>query len=129
MHAASCKDALFLMLLGADAELLQEANRRSAARVAAFTRSETPQRLVEAGGRGTAQAQTVFIILLYADAQLRREVLEGTALSVRTRALSTHKASRLFENLFANVINGWVRTEMNTPADLVRTFQNEYLVS
>eukprot|EP00961_Rhodomonas_salina_P293431 3933753-Rhodomonas_salina.1 len=67
--------------------------------------------------------------MLYADAQLRREVLEGTALSVRTRALCTHKASCLFENLFGNVINGWVRTEMNTPADLVRTFQNEYLVS
>eukprot|EP00961_Rhodomonas_salina_P031335 421860-Rhodomonas_salina.2 len=122
-------DAIFHVLLGTDVRLIQEANARSATRIAKHLNSNTPMILLQEGERSTTHAQVIFIMFLYLDGELRREVLQGTALSVKTRKLCEYKASRLFEGLYENVVSAWTKTELNTPGDLVQAFRQEYLVS
>ena len=74
-------------------------------------------------------AQAVFILFLYADPDLRQEVLDGKALAIRTCAMCEYKASVLFPVMYDRVLNAWLRTELNTPSDLVNTFEQEYMVS
>jgi hypothetical protein len=123
------RDAIFHVLMGADLGVLADVNARSAARVAAQTRTDTPHALARAGARSRSHAQAVFVVLLHADPELRREVVEGTALAVRTRPLCEHKAARLYEALFARVLHDWLKTEQNCALDLVQRFRDEYLVS
>lgn len=123
------RDAIFHVLMGSDCRVIGEANARSAARVAAYTKTQTPILMAQQGAHSRAHTQAVFIILLHVDAELRREVVAGTALSVRTRGLCEYKASRLFAGLYDSVINDWIKTGLTTPLDLVDAFRNEYLVS
>ena len=122
-------DAIFHVLLGGDTELILGALRRSAQRLAEEMRSTTAHALVARAGACTAAAQAVFIVFLHLDAELRAEVLEGTALALRARPLDEHKATRLFAALYESVLAGWLKTELNTPLDLVSAFRQEYLVS
>jgi hypothetical protein len=123
------RDALFHMLLGNDPGVILAACERAAARVAAHTGEDSARALAALGARSRVHAQCVFIILLHVDPDLRREVLDGSALRVHTRPLDEHKAARLFEALHPHVINPWIRTEENAPEDLVAAFRHEYLVS
>ncbi len=123
------RDALFHVLMGCDTEVTLAACARAAGRVAAHTGEDAAAALVAAGRASRAHAQCAFIVLLHADPELRREVLAGDALRVRTRPLCEYKAARLFEALHAHVIDPWIRTEANSPDDLVAAFRNEYLVS
>jgi Holliday junction resolvasome RuvABC endonuclease subunit len=123
------RDALFHMLLGSDPAVILAACERAAARVAAHTGEDAAHALVAAGRASRAHMQCAFIVLLHVDPELRREVLAGSALSVRTRPLCEYKAARLFEALHPHVIDPWIRTEANAPGDLVAAFRHEYLVS
>lgn len=123
------RDALFHVLMGADLAVIAAANARSAARVAALTRTDTPLALARTGALSRAHAQAVFVVLLHADPELRREAVEGEALAVLTRPLCEHKAARLFEALFPRVLHDWLKTEQNCALDLVQAFRNEYLAS
>lgn len=123
------RDALFHVLVGGDGRVVRAANARSAERVVLAVQSEGGRELAACGVHSLAHAQAVFILLLYADPELRHEVLEGTALSVPTRPMCEHKAARLFENLYAHVIRDWLKTELNEPIDLVNRFKEEYLAS
>ncbi len=123
------RDALFHMLLGNDVGVILAACDRAAARVAVYTGEGSAADLATAGRRSLANAQCAFIIFLHADPELRREVLDGSALRVNTRPLCEYKAARLFEALHPHVINPWIRTEQNAPEDLVAAFRHEYLVS
>eukprot|EP00961_Rhodomonas_salina_P278544 3763379-Rhodomonas_salina.2 len=124
-------DAIFHVLLGTDARLIQEANARSATRIAKHLNLNTQLLLLREGERSTTHAQVIFIVFLYVDGELRREVLQGTALSVKTRKLCEYhdKVGRLFEGLYENVVSAWTKKELNTPGDLVQSFRQEYLVS
>ena len=130
MSAVTLKhDAVFHVLLGADKRVIQEANRRSAARIAQTLQSNTAYALVQQAEQSVTAAQAVFIVFLHVDVELKREVLAGGALSVRTLPLCEYKASRLFECLYEDVISKWTRTELNTALDLVSDFREQYLVN
>eukprot|EP00961_Rhodomonas_salina_P040427 543055-Rhodomonas_salina.3 len=95
------RDAIFHVLMGSDQRLVCEANKRSAERVAAYTKTDC--------------------------ALQGEEVLQGNALSVKTKPLCEYKAVRLFMSLYDNVLSNWLKTDFNTPLNLVEAFETEYL--
>jgi hypothetical protein len=123
------RDALCHVLMGSDLGVIAAVNARSAARVAAYTHTNTPLALARTGALSRSHAQAVFVVLLHVDPELRREVVEGSALAVCTRPLCEHKAARLYEALFLRVLHDWLKTEQNCALDLVQRFRDEYLVS
>lgn len=123
------KDAIFHILMGSDHSIIMQAIEKSAHRIAAYIGTNSALHLANEGRRSVTHAQAVFVVFLYADPELRKEVLEGKALAIRTRAMCEYKASVLFPVLYDRVLSGWLKTELNTPSDLVNTFEQEYLVS
>lgn len=123
------RDSVFQVLMGNNLPALHEALDRVAARVAAYTGEDTAFALARVARLSRSHAQCVFAVFLHADPELRAEVVRGSALDTRTQPLCEYKAAVFFANLFDHVISPWIRTEENTPADLVSAFRDEYLVS
>lgn len=123
------RDAIFHVLMGSDQRLVCEANKHSADRVAAYTKTDSAMHLIAQGSRSITQAKAIFIVLLHVDPVLRQEVIQGTALTVKTKPMCEYKAVQLFASLYDNVLCNWLKTDLDTPLDLVDVFESEYLVS
>lgn len=61
------RDAIFHVLMGSDQRLVCEANKRSAERVAAYTKTDCALQLVELSSHSITHAKVIFIILLHID--------------------------------------------------------------
>lgn len=128
------RDALFLLFFGPDCALFHSEIEASAKRVAAYTQSPAPLQLVYIARKSATHLRCVFISLLAADETLRENVVSGAVtlpagVNVRVGGLEKHKAGRLFMDMTASVIEPWAAHENNSPLDLVKEFEQLYLVS
>lgn len=121
------RDAIFHVLMGSDMRIINNVNHKSATRVCQYTKTNTALFLVDAGTKSVTHARAVFIVLLHADPELRREIVAGTALDVATMKMCEYRATSLFTSFFRSVLHDWLCTEKQSVDELVQRFECEYL--
>ncbi len=138
MDVSVPKDIIFLALMGPDWRISLPCIKQSATRMSTYTCTDLPLQLYRKACVNAIQARCAFILLLVADDELRNELVNGdfpladpvlNTIQMRVCALDEYKAGRLFRDMYENVIDPWIRHENNSPMDLVKTFEQLYIVS
>jgi hypothetical protein len=138
MDVSIPKDIIFLALMGPDWRISLPIIERSASRMAAYTGTDLPLQLYKKACVNAMQARCSFILFLVADEELRNELVTGNfplpdpvlnTIQMRVCALDEYKAGRLFRDMYESVIDPWIRHENNSPMDLVKNFEQLYVVS
>lgn len=123
------RDAIFYVLLGSNVPSIMKMLSKSAQRIVQDLNDTTANNVLQLAHQSIANMKTIFVIFLYIDPVLRKEISNGTALCTKTQCLCPYKAANLYKNLYDNVISNWIKSELTCPLELIQTFTNEYLVS
>jgi hypothetical protein len=126
---------VFHMLMGPEWRIGLQAVYDSTARMVEYTSQPCLWDLFREAQKCPVKARCAFIALLVTDETLRAQVVEGKCplpsglTSLQLHPLDAHKAERLFLDMGEHAVDPWARHELNSPVDLVRSFERLYLLS